>query len=378
MKLTSKEYLFINWSAISKFLLEDAQSDFNGWEILRSFYLKEDDGKCLWFLQKRFNKYVREPDITVEFENKDKKVADLLYGFLKLPLNKNIYDFVSEEELMSFFDSIDFVAIASMYQFGLNPHSIKRALFETYIPRENVEKIILFFLNDKGMALTREQTVKRMILNYSEALAVKLETLNILDIEEFNRKKEDLLKSDFHKVDDIISLDKAIKKLEEELGSTKWLEAVEHMANTKMDNEFGNTRIEYVSFVLIKLINNSKKRFVIFEDDFNHYIFNNAVLEALSSFLEKGEVIVFSSERKSLHFNTFLIKNRRDNLKEIKMTDNIIKNLKELFKDEKIYHFCVSDNSGFKLDMDENTHKFICNFNDPVLVKKLLKALDLS
>lgn len=64
----------------------------------------------------------------------------------------------------------------------------------------------------------KAEVVARIITKYTNDLNKMLLYVGVASIDEFYDHKDELLKKSFHKADDIISIDRSIKKLKASIG----------------------------------------------------------------------------------------------------------------------------------------------------------------
>lgn len=137
--------------------------------------------------------------------------------------------------------------------------------------------------------------------------------------------------------------------------------------------------------VFVELFNRAQQRIRLFSGALlNSEVSNDPqFVEAISNFLE----------RKSAKLEVLLNKADEEAMKESPLfkrlayyqsigADVVIRktNKKLIFKrteqDKKECHFCVCDESSFRLEFDIERRASMCNFNDPVVARKLISLFD--
>jgi len=165
----------------------------------------------------------------------------------------------------------------------------------------------------------------------------------------------------------------------------KYREAVEHMALTKMDNEFGNKNTQHAAIVLTTMLKNTTESFKIFSGEFHSAVTHDTeFLEALEEYLKSGKTFklllaTLPEEEKQSDALKMVIQYAGTHDKTVfyqKAKESFITSPQELFNGKKPYHFAVSDKTAFRLEIDAQEYKAICNFNDQKIAKDLNDLFD--
>lgn len=117
-------YLSIDWVKVADFLLKDCGYDGWGWEFLFNAVKKNDEGRAIAFLYRKFNTNFRVPDVTDEVEGIS-PLFEIFWNMKHISTYEKfgteiIWDFASAQEIVSFFESIDFIAIANHFPSGIS------------------------------------------------------------------------------------------------------------------------------------------------------------------------------------------------------------------------------------------------------------------
>ena len=165
----------------------------------------------------------------------------------------------------------------------------------------------------------------------------------------------------------------------------KYREAVEHMALTKMDNEFGNKNTQHAAIVLTTMLKNTTKCFKIFSGEFHSHVTDDPeFLAALEEYLKSGKTFklllaTLPEEEKQSNALKMVIKYAGTNSKTVfykKAKESFITSPQELFNGKAPYHFSVADKTAFRLEIDAQEYKAICNFNDQKIAQDLSNLFD--
>lgn len=165
----------------------------------------------------------------------------------------------------------------------------------------------------------------------------------------------------------------------------KYREIVEHMAATKMDNEFGNKNMQHAAIVLTTMLRNATESFKIFSGEFHSDVTHDAeFLAALEEYLKSGKTFklllaTIPEEDKRSDALKMVIKYAGTHEKTVfytKAEESFITSPLELFNGKIPYHFSVADKTAFRLEIDAQEYKAICNFNDQKIAKDLSDLFD--
>lgn len=165
----------------------------------------------------------------------------------------------------------------------------------------------------------------------------------------------------------------------------KYREAVEHMAATKMDNEFGNKNMQHAAIVLSTMLKNATESFKIFSGEFHSDVTHNPeFLKSLEEYLKSGKTFklllakIPEEDKRSdaLRMVIEYAKTHKETVFCKEAEESFINSPQELFNGKIPYHFSVADNTAFRLEVDAQEYKAICNFNDQKIGKNLSDLFD--
>lgn len=119
---TVLDYLSIDWLKLAKYLLEECGYDGWGWEFLFHAVREHNEGRAIAYLYRKFNTKFRVPDPTEEVEGIS-PLYNLFWNLKSLGRDHSlihpVYDYATEDEILEFFESIDFLAMAAHLLRGL-------------------------------------------------------------------------------------------------------------------------------------------------------------------------------------------------------------------------------------------------------------------
>lgn len=161
--------------------------------------------------------------------------------------------------------------------------------------------------------------------------------------------------------------------------------AVEHLASTKMDNEFTNKGPVHAAIVLTNMLKNTENHIKFFSGEFNRAVSNDINFYcALEEYTKSGKELSLMLENipcdaeksDSLKLVLSLAKQVDSNVKVGIINHDDIKKLSSHFQSKKAFHFAVSDNIAFRVETEREDYKAVCNFNEPITAKKLSSIFD--
>lgn len=153
-------------------------------------------------------------------------------------------------------------------------------------------------------------------------------------------------------------------------------QAVEYNALNKVNFVFKNDGNEKALIVFKNIFKSATQQIQIVANDLNNVLTNHAdYRSSLTEFLEKSDVKldILLFEDKINGNNSSIASLLRRFTEKITLKISKGKSFKDNDSGKKI-HFCVADNSMYRLEYDVEERKAQCNFNDPVKAGSL-KAL---
>ncbi len=162
--------------------------------------------------------------------------------------------------------------------------------------------------------------------------------------------------------------------------------AVVDFSNNKKDFQFTNKGEQHAAIVVANLIRTTDDELRIYSGKLNRDVANDSYLvKMLNLFLESGKTLYLildempDSDGMSQSLKQ-IIASKNNHLRNVKIkidTNNIFKEkLATIFMDNQPHHFMLGDNLSYRLEVDAEQYKAVCNFNDTEIVASLKKQFD--
>ena len=162
--------------------------------------------------------------------------------------------------------------------------------------------------------------------------------------------------------------------------------AVIDFSNNKKDFQFTNKGEQHAAIVVANLIRTTDNELRIYSGKLNRDVANDKYLvKMLNSFLESGKILYLildemPSDEEISESLRQIIESSENPLRNVAIkidTDSLFKEkLAKIFTDEKPHHFMIGDNLSYRLEIDAEEYKAICNFNNIKIVTTLKKQFD--
>lgn len=164
-----------------------------------------------------------------------------------------------------------------------------------------------------------------------------------------------------------------------------YTKAVVEFSDSKKDFQFTNKGMLHAAVVVANLIRTTKDELRIYSGEMNSDVANDRYLiKMLNEFLQSGKrlylILDKMPNKNEMSESLKQILNSKNNPSrnvKIKVDDGSFKKIvANLFTDNLPHHFMVADNSAYRIELDANEYKAICNFNDEDTVRPLKKIFD--
>ena len=166
----------------------------------------------------------------------------------------------------------------------------------------------------------------------------------------------------------------------------EYQKAVTDFADKKANFEFTNKGKHHAEIVVANLIKTAEKELLIYSGSLNKDVANNSYLvKTLNQFLESGKklrLIVDSlppEQERSEALKQILV-SENNPLRDVRIKEDIDQSfankLSDMFSDKQAHHFMVADGRAYRLEIDAEEYKAICNFNDEKIASTLKNLID--
>jgi len=161
--------------------------------------------------------------------------------------------------------------------------------------------------------------------------------------------------------------------------------AVKFLSENSIENEFSNKGPEHAAIVLEHMLKTAKNEIRFFSGSFNQDVTKDTdFMRELDKFLSSGkkfylflENLPLQEERSSALSKVIeYSKKYPNNIIYKEIPKDFTTELQSRFQSGNVYHFTVSDDTSYRVEIDKSNYKAICNFNDSNIALKLKKIFD--
>ena len=154
----------------------------------------------------------------------------------------------------------------------------------------------------------------------------------------------------------------------------QYKKAVQEFANKQEDYTFPNKGASHAVIVLEELFNNSKE--IKFFSNKLDYDILKTIFSSIKNFIKNGGVLELILDEPNIVNNDIVTYLCEKNV-SIKIANDEFRNsVKKLSTQDDIYHFAIGDNKSFRIEIDTQEYKAICNFNNPEISQKFVSVFD--
>lgn len=149
-------------------------------------------------------------------------------------------------------------------------------------------------------------------------------------------------------------------------------QAVDFYAKNCIDSEFPNKGSEHATIVISRIFEYAEQYVKIFSGKLNSDVADNPkFIQSLKRYINSGkklEVIVEEiPEIDKSNALKLIIESSKNPMLDVsikKASNEFLESVRNSFKSKNIYHFIVSDDRAYRVEVDKNNFKARCNFND--------------
>jgi len=161
--------------------------------------------------------------------------------------------------------------------------------------------------------------------------------------------------------------------------------AVKLLSENSVKNEFSNKGPEHAAIVLEYMLKETKNEIRFFSGSFDKTVTTNtSFIKELDKFLSSGRKFYLfleslppiAEQSPALAKVIAYSKKSPNNIIYKIIPDEFVSELKLRFQSGNVYHYAVSDDSSYRIEIDKNNFKAICNFNDSDIALKLKEIFD--
>jgi len=166
----------------------------------------------------------------------------------------------------------------------------------------------------------------------------------------------------------------------------EYKKAVVEFADSKKDFQFTNKGEKHASIVVANLIKTTDKVLRIYSGEMSRNVANDSYLiKMLNIFLESGKELylildTMPNEEEISESLKQIISSENNPLRKVKIkideNNKFKEHVSKVFTDELSHHFMLSDDLSYRIEIDAEEYKAICNFNDKETVKVLQNIFD--
>ena len=155
----------------------------------------------------------------------------------------------------------------------------------------------------------------------------------------------------------------------------EYKEAVKELANNREDYNFPNKGKDHAKIVLGMIFETTNDEISMFSGELDYEILKD-IFESISSFIDRGGKLRIILDKPDIPYNDIISFLCKKNI-PIKIANDVFrKNVKALSKNAELYHFIIGDRRAFRIEVDTNEYKAICNFNNPDVSQRFLKIFN--
>lgn len=164
-----------------------------------------------------------------------------------------------------------------------------------------------------------------------------------------------------------------------------YIKAVDHYAKNRVDAEFTNKGPDHAAIVASRIFEYAEKSVKIFTGEFKSTVADNPkYIQALKRFVNSNKPLYVVLEKEPLDENIsnalkFVIESSKDptlNVHYKIATNDFFENVRNSFKSHNLYHFMLGDDRTYRIEIEPNDFKAICNFNDEKIARRLSHTFD--